>query len=373
MRDEGIRDQLSLALATARATKREKKIAGAIALLCLVVFVVAVPFVRIPLPRMPAFIPAYQAALFFIDLITAALLIDQCLRLRSFSLLVLASGYLFDALMIVPHTLSFPGAFATAGLIGGGMQTTAWLYVFWHGGFPLFVMAYALLRGSDARFRHWHGRRPGVAAGVAIGAIVVLSVGLTMLATAGHDLLPVVMRGNDYSMLVSKGISPAVWVLTLIALAMLWQSDIRVVDLWLMLVMWVWLFDIALSAVLGASRFDLGFYAGRMFGLIAAGFLLVVLFIGMARLYAGAIGALASACEKLSEVQQAHTPAPQAMPVASPRAVASTPANLDSFIREQNIAHYRKILASTTLDPANRDMIERMLVKEEQAGIRPRG
>jgi hypothetical protein len=42
-----------------------------------------VPFVRAPLPKLPAFIPAYQAALFFIDLITAVLLIDQFLRLRS--------------------------------------------------------------------------------------------------------------------------------------------------------------------------------------------------------------------------------------------------------------------------------------------------
>lgn len=368
--DKRVRDELSLALATAQATAQEKRIAGAIALVCLVVFVVAVPFVRVPLPRVPAFIPAYQAALFFVDLITAALLIDQCLRLRSGSLLVLASGYLFDALMIVSHSLSFPGAFAVTGLIGGGAQTTAWLYVFWHGGFPLFVMAYALLRGSDARLRHWLGPRLGLAAGVVVGAIVVLCVGLTLLATAGHDLLPVVMKGNNYSMLVSKGVSPAVWVMTLIALAMLWQRNIRVIDLWLMLVMWVWLFDIALSAVLGASRFDLGFYAGRMFGLIAAGFLLVVLFVEMARLYTGAIGDLVSAREKLSEAPQADTPAPQAMPAALP-----TPQHggVDSFVREQNITHYRKLLDSKTLDAARRRTIQQMLDIEEGSKNRPRG
>ena len=368
--DKRVRDQLSLALATAQATAQEKRIAGAIALVCLVVFVVAVPFVRVPLPRVPAFIPAYQTALFFVDLITAALLIDQCLRLRSGSLLVLASGYLFDALMIVSHSLSFPGAFAAAGLIGGGAQTTAWLYVFWHGGFPLFVMAYALLRGSDARLRHWLGPRLGLAAGVVVGAIVVLCVGLTLLATAGHDLRPVVMKGNNYSMLVSKGVSPAVWVMTLIALAMLWQRNIRVIDLWLMLVMWVWLFDIALSAVLGASRFDLGFYAGRMFGLIAAGFLLVVLFVEMARLYTGAIGDLVSAREKLSEAPQADTPAPQAMPAALP---TRQHGGVDSFVREQNITHYRKLLDSKTLDAARRRTIQQMLDIEEGSKNRPRG
>ena len=38
----------------------------------------------------------------------------------------------------------FPGVFAPAGLLDAGPQTTAWLYMFWHGGFPLFVIAYAL-------------------------------------------------------------------------------------------------------------------------------------------------------------------------------------------------------------------------------------
>ena len=44
-----------------------------------------------------------------------------------------------------------------------------------------------------------------------------------------------------------------------------------------MVVMCAWLFDIALSAVLNAGRFDLGFYAGRIYGLLAASFVLRVL------------------------------------------------------------------------------------------------
>ena len=41
--------------------------------------------------------------------------------------------------------LSFPGLFAEGGLLGAGPQTTAWIYMFWHGGFPLLVIGYALL------------------------------------------------------------------------------------------------------------------------------------------------------------------------------------------------------------------------------------
>jgi hypothetical protein len=83
--------------------------------------------------------------------------------------------------------------------------------------------------------------------------------------------------------------------LTLVAIAMLWDRPLRVVDLWLMLVMWVWLFDIGLSAVVGSSRFDLGFYVGRMFGLVAASLLLVTLLIEMMKLHVRAIGATADA------------------------------------------------------------------------------
>jgi hypothetical protein len=105
-------------LATAPATDRERKVAIAIAGAAFLLFIAFLPFVRVPLVRLPAFIPSYEAALFFIDLVTAILLLDQFVRVRSASILCLASAYLFDALIIVPHALSFPGAFAPTGLLG---------------------------------------------------------------------------------------------------------------------------------------------------------------------------------------------------------------------------------------------------------------
>ncbi len=114
-------------LAMAPAGRRERRIALSIAAASLLLFLATVPFARVPLARMPAFIPSYEAALFFIDLITAALLFDQSIRLGSIAILMLACGYLFDALIIIPHALSFPGALAPTGLLGAKEQTTAWL------------------------------------------------------------------------------------------------------------------------------------------------------------------------------------------------------------------------------------------------------
>jgi hypothetical protein len=355
----GIAQELSGALATARATPRQRRIAFAIAVASLLIFIAVAPFVRTPLPKMPAFIPAYQTALFFIDLITAMLLIDQFLRVRSTSLLVLAAAYLFDALVIIPHTASFPGAFTQTGLLGAREQTTAWLYIFWHGGFPLFVIAYAALRRDEDARPRWTRVQALLLVPAAVVGVALLTAALTLLTTWGHDLLPIVMQGNDYSQLVSKGVSPAVWLLTLLAIVMLWQRDMRVMDLWLMLVMWIWLFDIALAAILGASRFDLGFYAGRVFGLIAAGFLLVALFVEMARMYDGALGAVARAEANATP----YTPAPAAdHQERGSRGVVP----IDSFVHDKNIAYYHSLLDSGKLSDSERQTVQRLLSEEER-------
>jgi signal transduction histidine kinase len=264
-----------------------------------VLFLVGLPFVRLPLVRSAAFIPSYEAALWVNDLITAVLLFSQFSRLQTRSLLILASGYLFDALMIVPHALTFPGVFAPAGLLDAGPQTTAWLYVFWHAGFPLFVLGYAIRPLHDAEPLH---RRPGRAiAGAVLGTILLAAV-LGAVATVGHDLLPVVIANGDYSLLVEKGISPVVWALSVGVLLVLWlRGAPTVLDLWLMVVMVAWSLDIGYSAVIGSHRYDLGFYLGRVYGLLAASFVLGVLLFEMNRLYDHLTGAL-----DLAEIRNAE-------------------------------------------------------------------
>ncbi len=170
-------------LATALATRREKGVAIAIAGATFLVFAGLVPFVKVPLPPWPAFIPSYETALFFIDLITAALLFDQFRRVRSLSILVLGCAYLFDAFMIVPHALSFPGAFTTTGLLGAKEQTTAWLYVFWHGGFPLFVIGYAVLGRVEEKAPRRNLPASGLLIAAAAIGVALLAFALTLLTT----------------------------------------------------------------------------------------------------------------------------------------------------------------------------------------------
>jgi len=76
------------------------------------------------------------------------------------------------------------------------------------------------------------------------------------------------------------------------AAALWWRRPHTVLDLWLMVVMCAWLFDIALCAVFNAARFDVGWYAGRICGLLAATFVLVMLLLETAALYAQLVGLL---------------------------------------------------------------------------------
>ena len=76
------------------------------------------------------------------------------------------------------------------------------------------------------------------------------------------------------------GVVSMVWCLSLAALVALWlRRPHSVLDVWLMVVMCAWMFDIALSAVLNVARFDVGFYLGRIYGLCAASFVLAVLLV----------------------------------------------------------------------------------------------
>ena len=270
----------SVFLSTLSASRSERRRAWAVALVSIAVFLCAAPLARTRLVEVWAFIPSYQSALLVIDLITAILLFAQFLILHSPALLVIAAGYQFSALISVPHTLSFPRLFAPEGLIGAGPQTTAWLYMIWHAGFPLAVIGYALLR--DAR----PVRRPRMAAAAAAGVVLAIVCGSTLLATAGHSLLPAIMRGDGYTPLLPVVIG-VVWSISLCALLVLWKRRPHsVLDVWLMVVMCAWLLDIALSAILNAGRFDLGFYAGRVYGLLAASLVLLVLLIETGAAYA---------------------------------------------------------------------------------------
>ena len=119
----GAADQTGIVLANLPAGPRESRAAFAVAIALLGMAVIVAPFASVQLPRSGAWIPITNTYIFLADLVTWVLLISQFDIVRWHALLVVASGYLFTAMMAVPLLLTFPGAFTQTGLLGAGLQT----------------------------------------------------------------------------------------------------------------------------------------------------------------------------------------------------------------------------------------------------------
>ena len=94
-----------------------------------VVFCVVRPFGTIQLRSVEAFVPFYVSALFVTDAFTAVILFSQFSILRTRALLVIANGYVFAALILIPYVLAFPGIFIPGQALIGGLQSTDWIYI----------------------------------------------------------------------------------------------------------------------------------------------------------------------------------------------------------------------------------------------------
>lgn len=285
-------------LSTLPPGRRERRLAIAVVLITAAAFISAVPFAKVRLPRVWAFIPVYESAVVVCDLLTAALLLGQYCILRSKALLVLATGYLLTAFTAAAHLLTFPGVFSDTGWLGAHSQSTAWLYVFWHASFPLVVIAYAGLKRNDAATLTQREApcAPAIFAGIAFAALVAIA--FAILATRGYDWLPQQLSGPPLAprYTLAHGIVLTLTLsLSMLALAtLLWRRPYSVLDLWLMVVMCAWLFDVSFAGVLNHGRFDLGFYAGRIYSLCAASFVLVILTLENIDLYSRVVHALES-------------------------------------------------------------------------------
>jgi len=241
--------------------------------------------------RVNAFVPAYLTAMFVCDSITATLLFAEFSILRARAILVIASAYFFTALILIPYALTFPGVFTTNGLLGG-LQSAACVYVLWHFGFPVFVIGYVLWKDRRPSSPAWNGStRTAIAQSIALTAVLVAVAGFVCIA--GEAWLPPIMLdtarfGPQWPYLVGAPIA----LISISALIVLWLRGRSVLDLWLLVVMFLYLIEVPLSYYPAPSRFSGGWYAVRIFGFSASSLVLIVLLYEIETLYARLLGAV---------------------------------------------------------------------------------
>jgi signal transduction histidine kinase len=280
----GLREDERLSVSSVPATPAQRRVALAFSLgiACAAVFIGYVGL--IPMPRSDGFIPAVQAIIAAIDFITAVLLFGQYATERSRALLVLGAGYLFTCMIVVAHTLTFPGAFTPEGLLGAGQQTSAWLYVVWHLALPAAALAYARLKtsptspvGIDAA--------PALAIRRTVLLVVPAAVMFTWVAIVAGDALPtLVLTARTFASTASV-VTALPFVASVIAFVVLWRRRTSVLDEWLLVALVASMAETALVVFVGASRYTFAFYASRPLAVVAACAVLVALLSEMASLY----------------------------------------------------------------------------------------
>ena len=241
----------------------------------LILFIAALPFADIKFPPIPAFIASYQSSLAVVYTVTAVLLFSQFAVLRSTGILYLASGYLFTAIAIAGYALTYNDLFANDGLFFPGPETTIWFYLVWHAGFPLFSLLYAI---SDPDRRAFKTRRVcNRAILLSISCVCLAAVILLCVLTVGHPILPQLIVKSKFTPAMMSAIL-LIFVTCFLSIGLLSRRNrLTVLDVWMIAILCAWIFDISLSSVFNAARFDFGYYAGRVYGLIAAGSILAIL------------------------------------------------------------------------------------------------
>ena len=261
-------------ISTIAPSPRQKTIAFALTVLLGSAFLGSVAFRDVQLRRVDSFVPIANTIICLNDVITASLLYAQFSITRTRALLPLASGFLFTALIMLPHELSFPGAFAPGGLLGG-VQTTALLYLSQHTVFLIGAIAYTLLRDrpQEAPARESSAAVPIV---VAVLAVVTGVVSLAWLFAAGTPLLPPIMADAIHTSASFRRImSPFMLLQAVVSVFVFRRRSTSMIDLWVKIAMESWLIETLLTAIV-QTRFSLVFYVSRTMGVVSSSVVLLV-------------------------------------------------------------------------------------------------
>ena len=265
--------------------QREIRLGLAIVGVLFVMLALILPLRNVQLPEIPAFIPVIDAIMLVGELITATLLYAQAAVFRSRALTILATGFVAAALLLIPHALTFPGAFAPDGLLGGGVNSTAWIASLRRGAFPTFIILYVLLQRADSARQPGIDRRPPSIGG-GIFAAFVLAAAVTLLTTIGHEYLPPYFI--DRTRLIysyALGYQFILFLLFVTATVMLFRTRRSVLDMWLLVALAGWLTETLLVLTLH-SRFTAGWYGLFILTLFSHLVVMLALITESNRLYA---------------------------------------------------------------------------------------
>ena len=216
-----------------------------------------------------AFVPAYATAMFVADFITAILLFAQFSLVRSRAILVIASGYLFTAFILIPWILTFPGVFASPRTRRRSAEHV--MAVLRAARRPAAVRdRLRAVAGRGAREDGSGTARCARAIGRQRRRVAAADFADRYVCIAHEALLPRVVLDSLHLSPVWPYAGTPVALLSVAALVLLWKRRRSVLDLWLMVVMCLYTIEIPLSYYPDPVRFSVGWYTVRVIGVCRA-------------------------------------------------------------------------------------------------------
>ncbi len=168
--------------------KRQFWLFGGVTGFLLIGAAIATPFSNAPLAPVPGLLAVFSTAMIVINLLLAALLFIKGRVEGGRDTIRLGAAYLYVGLIVIPQTLSFPGALMPGSMIGTP-ATSLWFWIFWHVGFAVAVMRYAWSTGYSGALRTGLAKPIGqivVAVGVLTYVAVEWAADLPALVVNGH-------------------------------------------------------------------------------------------------------------------------------------------------------------------------------------------
>ena len=281
-----------LVIASVPATGQHRMVAAGTVILLIVAAAVIAPFASIQVTRVDAFIPVLQTVLSVVEFITAVLLFAQFSIQPQPALLALASAYIFSGSFAFLQTLSFPGGYAPAGLIGDGPNTPAWLYVLWHTTFPTAILVYALTKDAIGVSK-LPARSTKASIMITVVCVLAVIAVLTWIVTAKTEYIPSFFT-DDIRLQTQFGnqVNFMLWLWGATVLTVLLSRSRTILDLWLMVTLLAYMPNFLVAMIGSSIRFTVGWYAARCFVLFASCTLLIVLLIETTFLYSRLANAL---------------------------------------------------------------------------------
>jgi PAS domain S-box-containing protein len=258
-----------------------------------------IPFAEIPGPKVPAINLLFAATIFATELPTSLLLFVRFRANPHWSLLILGSAFLYSALMVVPHMLTFPDAVLTdQTLVGGSPQASGYIFVSWVFGFALltFVSVILEIRASRHQFALERVDRAVCAAVSAVG-VVVLSVVLIVILLGDH--LPALIKEPSSWTGLNRFLVLTATALIASSIAIVLFSIRNELFLWLAMMLTAVAVAQILSGI-GGSRYTVGWLVARITWIISG----CVLFLYFLRQFASQQNQLAVSDRALQASEQ---------------------------------------------------------------------